>query len=190
MDHQRAWLTTTTLIILLLSCNLASAGIQDGSGGFDVNEVAVGGVGGPQVFISVFTHSVYDVLDNSLTVEMWWFQEGGPETAELIKRELIVNIDGDPEIIQADNFTDIPLPWNYLDGGIHNITVTGAVFINWTTGPTFFLSDPEFIVADNSTRALILYLIVTSIVVISIMGAVQIFKGDRHDRSTKSKGRR
>lgn len=179
------------LIILLLSCNLVSAGIQDGSGGFDVNEVAVGGVGGPQISISVFTHSVYDVIGNSLTVEMWWFQEGGPETAELIKRELIVNIDGNPDIIPVKgNFTDVPVPWNYLDGGIHNITVTGAVFINWTIGPSFFLSDTEFIVADNSTRALILYLIITSVVVISIMAVVQVFKGNKNVRSSKKKGRR
>lgn len=165
--------------------------MENGVGGFDVSEVAVGAVGGPQISISVFTHSIYDVIENSLTVEMWWFQEGGPETAELIKRELIVSIDGNPDIIPVENnFTDVPVPWNYLDGGVHDITVTGAVFINWTTGPSFFLSNPEFIVADNSMRALILYLIITSVAVISIMVVVQVVKGNKNVRTSKSKARR
>lgn len=189
MDHQRAWLTTTTLIILLLSCNLASAGIRNGNGGFDVTEVPVG-VTNPATFVQVFTHSDYDVLANILKVQMWWIQQGGPEPAKIAKRELIVTIDGNPKIISAGNFTNVPVPWNYLDGRMHNITVTGVIVVNWTTGPGIFVSDTELIIADNSTRALILYLIITSIVVISIMGAIQISRGNKDVRSRKSKARR
>lgn len=141
--------------------------------------------------IEVFTNTEYDSWTNSLKIELWWIQRGGPETAELIKRELIVNIDGNVDIIPVENnFIDVPLPWNYLDGGIHNITVTGAVFINWTTGPSFFLSDMEFMVADNSTRALILYLLITAIVIMGIMAVWELSKRNRNVRSSKSKARR
>ncbi len=155
-------------------------------------EEALGKPGGAQSPIRVYTNTQYDSRTNSLKIEVWWIQQGGPETAELIKRELIVNIDGNPDIIPVKgNFTNVPLPWNYLDGGIHNITVTGAVFINWTTGPSFFLSDTESIVADNSTRALILYLIITSIVIISIMAVWELSKKRvRHVRTRKGKARR
>jgi hypothetical protein len=130
----------------------------------------------PMSSIQVYTASEYLMWENRLKVSLWWEQTGGPETANAISKWLKVTIDGDvihKGYIQVDDgFVYVPVTWNALDGGFHQIEVQGNVLINWTSGSTIYQSDVEKLVADNFWRWVFLvaiFLIIMSVVVYFVL---------------------
>ena len=126
--------------------------------------------------IRVYTHSEYQPWDNTLKVELWWVQMGGPEPAVITNRYILVYVDGIQLIgfIEASNVTFVDMPWNHFDPDDHNITVMGYVEVDWSSGPAIYRSNPEHLVASNFAKTLILYLIF--IILFFIVGAIVIDK--------------
>lgn len=129
----------------------------------------------PSSPIEVYTKSEYKLWENRLKVSLWWEQTGGPETATAISKWVYVWIDGNQMgggvIPVKDGFVHVGVPWNALDGGMHNATVIGYVLINWTSGSVAYQSDPEKLTMDNFPRWLVL-VIIFIIVLIAVVATV------------------
>jgi hypothetical protein len=141
----------------------------------------------PQSPITVYTHSEYDSGTNQLKVELWWTQSGGPEPAVVIKKYLIISVDGSQinGFIEASNVTYVDMPWNHLDSEEHNITVFGYLEVNWSSGPAVYRSNAEHLTASNFSKSLLIWftiVIVFGIVVASVFHKVR----RRTDRETKA----
>jgi hypothetical protein len=124
-----------------------------------IDEIVIltgGKANNPSSAISVSTRSEYRPFENRLLVHLFWSQSGGPEEAHATEKWVTVFIDGvliPPGFFKVkDDHTFVPVPWNVLDGFLHNGTVRGFVLINWTSGPTVHSSIPEEIILDNILR--------------------------------------
>ena len=107
-----------------------------------------------------------------MKVEIFWTQSGGPEEATALAKWVTVSIDGDSVgtgVFQVeDDHVFVPVPWGPLDGNLHNGSVVGYVLINWTTGPTTYISEPEHIKLDNFSRFVLIVFFVVFFIVIAL----------------------
>lgn len=154
-----------------------------------IDEIVIltgGKANNPSSAISVSTRSEYRPFENRLLVHLFWTQSGGPEEAFASDKWVTVFIDGHlvgKGIFKVkEDHTFVPVPWNVLDGGLHNGTVRGFVLINWTTGPTVHASVPEEITLDNFLRWLLIITIGMVILIAVIAWAIRVMNERRIDK--------
>ncbi|MHA2265863.1 MAG: hypothetical protein ACXAEN_26015, partial [Candidatus Thorarchaeota archaeon] len=139
----------------------------------------------PSSSIRVFTNSEYHMWENRIQVSMRCEQRGGPEPANIIAKWIFVSIDGH-DLGQGiypmhSNSTYLPVPWNFLDGGMHNATIVGYCLVAWTSGEVAYQSEPEKLVMDNFVRWVFLLVIFLIILVVVVAVLIKLGQG-KHER--------
>lgn len=148
--------------------------------------ITEGGAGGTAASITVYTKSEYKMWENRLKIDLMWYQTGGPEEAVALARWVSITIDGrslHPGLFQMPtdkNSTHVRVPWNVLDGNMHNITVVGYVSVGWSSGAVTYQSDPETITVDNLIRFIVIMLAFIFLIVVGLALVAKRLK-DRSD---------
>lgn len=140
----------------------------------------------PAAPIDVYVDVSYNLWGNEIILSVRWVQTGGPEPALERGKWATVWADG----VEVGTYTigdgarRVAAPWSFFDGRDHNVTVVGAVNVEWPTwgGWQTYFSDPELERVSNFPRfAVLMFGLFCLLAVVAIVAVRAIQKRREED---------